>query len=101
MALPLIGVLAIVGAVLWFGSRSGLNPFSNENRAAAQAREQEKADERDAKGAVGNTWDFFAGEGSFFRTFSGNKGKGTSQKQMSPPGRGPGPRHTKGRGRIV
>jgi len=101
MVLPAIGVLVVIGAALWLLPRTGLNPFSNENKAEEKNRERAERERRDAKGAIGNTVDFFFGTGSYSAAFN-TRTKGNTSKPAAPTrSTAPGPRHTKGRGRIA
>lgn len=100
MVLPAVGAIVVIGAILFLLPRTGFNPFSNENKAQEKAREREKADERDAKGAIGNTVDFFFGNGAFSNA-TRTRVKGNTSKPTAPRTSAPGPRHTKGRGRIA
>lgn len=83
MVAPLIGIAILaIGAIVLL-PRVGL-PL-NRNEAQRQAIEQAKAEERDNKGAIANTWDFFWGNGAAARTFGSNtKGGGNSDKSVMP-----------------
>ena len=83
MVAPLIGIAVLVIGAIFILPRVGL-PL-NVNEAQRKAIEQEKANERDNKGAFANTWDFFWGNGASARDFgSKTKGGGNAEKTAMP-----------------
>jgi len=94
-----LAVVAILGvAALLIVPRLGFFKSSKDKE-----RDVEREENRERKGAFGNTYDFFFGEGKYDALFAGDaKAGGGTSKPTGLDGSPPGAAHlSRGRGRIA